>query len=245
MHRIYISSEYISGTQIHFPVEQSHRIDKVLRLKPGERLIIFDGQGKEYRVTLIKDSNNKLVGNIESIISINRDPSLQVTLLQGVPKFEKMDFIVQKATELGIHRIIPVITERTIPQLTIPKIKLRNERWQKIARAAAEQCGRTYIPVISPVVDYEKGLKQIDTQALKLLFWEEEQVRTIKSVIRKMNKPESIAIIIGPEGGLSKTEANLAIEAGAISVSFGSRLLRTETAPITALSILLYEFSDD
>jgi 16S rRNA (uracil1498-N3)-methyltransferase len=245
MHRIFISPEHISETLIYFPVEQSHRINKVLRLKPGDTLIIFDGQGKEYRVTLSIDKKKGWYGIIESITAINRDPKLKITLIQGIPKFEKMDFIVQKATELGINRIIPVITERTIPQLTKQKINLRVDRWQKIAIAAAEQCGRTIIPVISTVSSFELGLNEIKSHDIKLFFWEEEQKTTLKSVLRAIDVPESATIFIGPEGGFTKEEAALAIKTGAISVSLGSCLLRTETAPITALSILLYEFNDD
>ncbi|MFB3897308.1 MAG: 16S rRNA (uracil(1498)-N(3))-methyltransferase [bacterium] len=245
MHRIYIPIEHISETVIYFPEEQCHRIKKVLRLKPGDILIVFDGQGKEYRVSLANDTHKELIGNIESITAINREAGLRVTLMQGVPKFEKMDYIVQKATELGVYRIIPVITERTIPQLTISKMKLRSDRWQKIAIAAAEQCGRTVIPIISPITDFEIGLDEIKSQTMKLLFWEEERTRTLKSVIRTIDEPESVVVIIGPEGGLTRGEADSAVKVGAISVSLGSRLLRTETAPITALSIVFYEFSED
>jgi 16S rRNA (uracil1498-N3)-methyltransferase len=244
MHRIYIPPENISETSLILPAEQRHRITRVLRLNPGDTLIVFDGQGKEYRVTLNKGKNKELEGNIESITSINRDPELEITLMQGIPKFEKMDLIVQKTTELGIKRIIPVITERTIPHLTQQKIKLRVDRWQKIAIAAAEQCGRSIIPIISPITSFELGLEIIKSQDTKLFFWEEERTTTLKSVLQAMIIPQSTVIIIGPEGGFTKEEAALAVKSGAISVSLGSRLLRTETAPITALSILLYEFTE-
>lgn len=174
---------------------------------------------------------------------INRDPKLEITLIQGLPKFEKMDSIVQKATELGVKRIIPVITTRTIPSLTLQKTKLRLDRWQKIAISAAEQSGRTIIPLISPITNLDQGLLEIDSINLKLFFWEEERSVTLKSVLQKIDARNAAAIIIGPEGGFTKEEAKLAKQSEAISVSLGSQLLRTETAPIAALSILLYEFS--
>lgn len=243
MQRIYIEPENIIDTEMTFSIEQSHRISTVLRLKAGDSIIVFDGQGKEYRVILKKVKTNEIIGIIESMTLINRDPKLEITLIQGLPKFEKMDSIVQKATELGVKRIIPVITTRTIPSLTLQKTKLRLDRWQKIAISAAEQSGRTIIPLISPITNLDQGLLEIDSINLKLFFWEEERSVTLKSVLQKIDARNAAAIIIGPEGGFTKEEAKLAKQSEAISVSLGSQLLRTETAPIAALSILLYEFS--
>ncbi|MDI6784325.1 MAG: 16S rRNA (uracil(1498)-N(3))-methyltransferase [bacterium] len=244
MHRIYIEPENIAETEIMFPAEQSERIKKVLRLKVGDSVIIFDGLGKEYRVTIEKINQHEIAANIESMTVITRDPKLEITLMQGLPKFEKFDFIVQKATELGVKRIIPLITERTIPKLTPQKVKTRVNRWHKIACSAAEQSGRTVIPIISSIMNFQKGLEEIKSCELKLFFWEEERESNLKTILRKINQITSVAVIIGPEGGFTKEEAELAKQAGATSVSLGSRLLRTETAPITALSILLYEFSE-
>ena len=244
MHRVYIEPENIFKTEITFPAEQSHRISKVLRLKVGDSVIVFDGLGKEYRVTLDKIKNQNIRAAIESMTVINRDPKWEITLLQGLPKFGKMDFIVQKATELGVKRIIPIITDRTIPQLTSQKVKTRIERWQKIAISAAEQSGRTVIPSISTIINFEEGLEEIKSCELKLFFWEEERENKLKTILRKINQITSVAVIIGPEGGFTEEEAELAKQFGAISVTLGSQLLRTETAPITALSIFLYEFSE-
>jgi 16S rRNA (uracil1498-N3)-methyltransferase len=244
MHRIYTPPINISETEIMFPVEQTHRISKVLRLNEGSTVIVFDGIGKEYRVTLKKLKNQVMRGIIESVSGINRDPKLEIILLQGLPKFEKMDLIVQKATELGVKTIIPIITERSIPKLTPQKVKQRVDRWQKIAISAAEQSGRTIIPLIFSIVNFEIGLNEISHCDLKLLFWEEERKITLKSILRDINKPNSIAIVIGPEGGFTKEEVSLAKQFGISSVSLGSRLLRTETASITVLSILHYEFSE-
>jgi 16S rRNA (uracil1498-N3)-methyltransferase len=244
MHRLYISPENITETEIVFPAEQRHRISRVLRLKEGDSFIVFDGLGKEYRITLEQVKKKGICGIIESMTIINRDPKLKTTLLQGLPKFEKFDLIVQKATELGVQRIIPLITERTIPNLALQKVSIRVNRWQKIAIAAAEQSGRTIIPKISLVTSFIKGLEEIKSDDATLFFWEEEKQNSLKSVLKNISEIHSVSVIIGPEGGFSKKEAELAKQAGATSVSLGSRLLRTETVAITALSILFYEFAE-
>ncbi|MCX7920062.1 MAG: 16S rRNA (uracil(1498)-N(3))-methyltransferase [bacterium] len=242
MHRIYIPPEYVSENEIFFPDEPRHRVRSVLRLNSGDMVIIFDGHGQEYQVVLNQLGKNEIRGTITSKRIINREPKLDITLLQGLPKSEKMELIVQKATELGVSRIIPIITDRTIPRLTAEKANLRVERWQKIAIAAAEQSGRTRIPEIKPPVPFMQGLRNSVSEELRLFFWEEEKENTLKSILKKRRTLNSLALFIGPEGGFTMAEAELAKQAGAQIVSLGSRVLRTETAAIAVLSILLYEF---
>lgn len=244
MNRIYIPPEYIGDSEITFPAEQGHRVKSVLRLKVGDAVVVFDGLGKEYQVTLVDVKKKIIRASIESMTEINRDAKLEITLVQGLPKSEKMDYIVQKTTELGVKRIIPVITARVVLQLTPRKAQIREERWRKIAISATEQSGRTIIPKIDSVSTFEKGLVESKSCDLRLFFWEEERNISLKSVLNKINQLASVAVIIGPEGGFTKEEAALAKQTEATSVSLGSRLLRTETVPIAALSILLYQFTE-
>mgnify|MGYP002403718807 CR=1 FL=1 len=166
-------------------------------------------------------------------------------MLQGIAKGDKMDFIIQKCTELGIRRIIPVVTKRTVVQLTQEKAKKRQERWQRIAEETAKQSQRGLIPEVKEVTPLEEALKDLGDQPL-LIPWEEEKVQTMKEVLQanKENNNSSLALLIGPEGGLDPEEVALAKTYQGIPVTLGPRILRTETAGMAALTMILYELGD-
>jgi 16S rRNA (uracil1498-N3)-methyltransferase len=216
-------------------------IAAALRMKPGETLVLCDGKGTEYAATISQIGRAELVAEI--VNEAKREmPYPRVTLGQGLPKSDKMDWIVQKATELGVSNILPLATERTI--VKIKDEEKRINRWQKIAREAAMQSNRMDIPDIGQIVSFKEFLRSLtpDPRTLLLLPWE-EGTEPIKNVLRQNAEVKNILILIGPEGGFSVAEADMAKSKGFHLVSLGPNILRTETAAIAVLSMIGYEFS--
>ncbi len=245
MHRFFIDGQGIVDNRVVISGGNAHHIHKVLRLAKGAEIFLCDGRGKEYRATVI--SINK--GLVEAIIvgEIQRfsEPSCKVTLYQGVPKSDKMDWIVQKCVELGVHRIVPVLTERCVVRLENKKDRIKKrDRWQKIAEEAAKQSGRLRIPPIEEPIPLSEALKSMSDHSLILVPWEEEKNRGIKSVLNAYGDLQDIAYMIGPEGGMTAYEAEqLRIQRG-IHVTLGRRILRTETAGIAVLSMILFHMDE-
>ncbi len=238
--RFFISPEQVSGPQITLSGEDVRHIATVLRMKTGDELLLCDGQGTEYfaRITQV----NKSEIGTEITGQSKREPRFPRILLgQGLPKSDKMDWIAQKATELGVASIVPIVTERTI-------VKVRDEekrvsRWQKIAREAAMQSNRPDIPLVEKIQIYGRYLDTLttDSETLLLFPWE-EGTQPVKEVLRKSQDSKKIVVLIGPEGGFSAKEAELAKGKGFHLVSLGQNILRTETAAIAALSMIGYEY---
>jgi len=221
--------------------EDVRHIETVLRMKIGDDLLLYDGQGTEYQVKIAHMDRSSI--RTEIVSRTKREiRSPRVTLVQGLPKSDKMDMIVQKATELGVAEIIPLVTERTI-------VKIRDEekritRWQKICREAAMQSSRIDIPWVRGVQKFQDFVASLVSHpsSLNLLPWE-EGTQPIKSVLHGNEGVKNIIVLIGPEGGFSKAEAEVADEKGFYLVSLGPNILRTETASIAVLSMILYETS--
>jgi 16S rRNA (uracil1498-N3)-methyltransferase len=217
-------------------------VKSVLRMKKGDHLILFDGAGWEYEA-VIKNFSAKGI-NVE-VLGKNRiqDEAVKITVLQALPKANKMDSIVQKATELGACRIIPFRSVRSVPQLTADKARVRVLRWRSIATEAARQCGRADIPEVNDVLSFEETLASAEGGTLKIIFWEEESQRGIKKLLRdkRCEGAKDISVMIGPEGGFSRAEVESAVRSGFISVSLGRNVLKVETAAVTIISIIQYE----
>ena len=238
--RFFIAPSRISGSRISVTDEDVRHIASVLRMKTGDALLLCDGQGVEYQVAISHISKSEIMTDIVSRQK-REIAAPRITLGQGLPKFDKMDLIVQKATELGVSHIVPLVTERTI-------VKIRDEekrvsRWRKICREAAMQSDRPDIPLVEPVRSFRDYTRTLAPEpgTLLLLPWE-EGTQPIKEVLRGNQDIMRIVVLIGPEGGFSKTEAAMATEKGFYPVSLGRNILRTETAAIAALSMIGYEF---
>ena len=237
--RFFISPEQITGQSITISGEDVRHIGTVLRMTLGEQLVLCDGKGTEYVAAIVQLGRNELLTEIVSE-SKRAIPSQRVTLGQGIPKFDKMDLIVQKSVELGVSRILPLVTERTIVKLKDEEKRIT--RWQKIAQEAAMQSNRVDVPVIGTIVSFEDFLqtRNSELQTLHLLPWEEAS-EPIKNILHAEREASDIVILIGPEGGFSAAEAELAKSRGFHLVSLGPNILRTETAALAALSMILYE----
>ena len=247
--RFFISPGQITGQRIAVSGEDVRHIAAVLRMKTGDELLLCDGQGTEYQARIEQVSKNEIS---TEIVSQSKQALLvpRITLGQGLPKSDKMDLIVQKATELGVARIVPLITERTI--VKVKDEEKRITRWQKISREAAMQSNRPDIPIVENIRSLRDFILSLDPGpptlppgssgpgTLLLLPWE-EGTEPIKKVLRSRHEVASVVVLIGPEGGFSAAEAGMARDKGFHPVSLGPNILRTETAAIATLSMITYE----
>ncbi|SHG85518.1 16S rRNA (uracil1498-N3)-methyltransferase [Thermosyntropha lipolytica DSM 11003] len=245
MHRFFVSRDNIKGREAFIDKEEAHHIQKVLRLKEGDRITLFDGQGWEYYAFLQGVRDKKLVAWIEEAQKVDNEPPFRVNLVQGIPKGDKMELIIQKAVELGVYSIYPVLTERTVVTLKGEKETRKVERWRQIALEACKQCRRNIIPEIKPVISLRDMLELIAGKPA-LMFYENEQYNGIKKVLQENRDKikEEVFLLVGPEGGFAPGEADLAREKGIILCRLGPRILRTETASLAGISIILYELGD-
>lgn len=228
---------YISG-------EDVNHIKKVLRLSPGDNIIISDGCGYDYNVVIEAYEPQKVVTRIVSVKENCSEPPISVALFQGIPKSDKMDFIIQKSVELGVNQIIPVITERTVVKIDTKKdIGNKTSRWQRISLEASKQCNRGIIPRIAAPVSFNVALEMSKCFDLRVIPYENENRNRLTECLHKENQKQ-IAVFIGPEGGFSDSEIKKAVDNGLKTVTLGPRIVRTETAGIMTLSILMFTLGD-
>lgn len=240
MHRFFVPAESLQTAEISLPREISQQICRVLRLKIGSEILLLDDLGYEYASRLTEVNEVQCTASILSKQTSPGEPATQITLLIGLTQREKFELILQKCTEIGVTTFIPIITTRTLIQKTSDADD-KSPRWKKIIQEAAEQSHRGRIPMLSPALKYADALAQSKTDdALKLILWEDESNLSIKQQLRAF-EGNQVSLIIGPEGGLSAEEVELAKASGYIPVSLGKRILRMETAAIHAAGIVLYE----
>lgn len=247
MYKFFINHNQINENKAKIIGEDVNHIANVLRLKKEEKIIICDKDENISYVAKIKEINREYIKCeiIEQILE-NIESNVNIDLYQGLPKIDKMEYIIQKATELGVRDIYPVITKRCIVKLD-EKLKTKKiERWQKIAEVAAKQSKRDYIPKIENAINLENICQNIEKYDIILLAYEDEANNTLKHELKILaeNKTQKIkiGIIIGPEGGLDIEEVNKLKEAGAKIITLGKRILKTETASLVILSDIIYEF---
>lgn len=239
--RVHIPGPLVSGSRQTIEGDAANHIARVLRLEPGHPLIVFDGRGSEYAAQIEAIRKGAVVIDVRERSDSDRESPLSLTLAQGVSRGERMDWVVQKATELGVTRIIPVLTERTVVKMDARQAERRLQHWRGIAIAACEQSGRTRVPDIAAPVTLQDFLgRNTGAQASRLLLSPTGTLR-----IKDLRPPAGGALVlIGPEGGLSEPEQRAALYAGFLAVRLGPRVLRTETAAIAALTLLQHQFGD-
>jgi len=243
MPRLFIYEKLEVGDEIVVSGEEAHHIIRVLRLGHGDLVSISDGKSEE-SVGVISEVDTRSTKIKIRVLYKNKfeETKPTITLLQGLPKGEKFDWIIQKCTEIGVSRIVPIITQRTVVNIAPTKLEHRMMRWKKIAEEAAKQSMRMDIPEIAELLTFDEALKEIDRHHLSLIPWEQERNISLKKVLKDIDQSiTKVAVFIGPEGGFSPDEAEMARTHGAVPVSLGPRILRTETAAIAACSILMYE----
>lgn len=241
--RFFVSPSQIQGKQIVIQGEDVKHISKVLRLKKGDKILICNRQGIDYEC-IIKNMEKIITAEIISKNASIGEALTKITLFQALTKSDKMDYIIQKAVELGVHRIVPVVTERTIVKIENEKKEnSKLQRWNKISESAAKQSQRGIIPEVAAVIPLIEAFNQAEKMDLKLIPYEMEKNNHLKDLLANCTA-KSIAIFIGPEGGFEESEINLAKEHGIIPVTLGRRILRTETAGLVTVSIMMYEMGE-
>ena len=243
MKKIFLQNHKLEEDRIILDVATSHHLQHVLRYRVGDPVLVSDEKEWEYVTRLGETLGNQLTLLIDEKRPL-QTPSSQIVLVQGICKGEKMDWIIQKATELGVSAIIPLETERTIVRLEENKESKRRERWQKIALEAAKQSGADKVPEILPVLKIKLLPDMLRSTPGKHLFlWEEEEQKGLRSGLRELTVEslERVTVIIGPEGGFTPQEAEKIIASGGMPLHMGRRILRAETAALAALAIVMYE----
>lgn len=219
-----------------------NHIRNVLRMKPGEEISVSNGQdGREYRCGILSLDEDCIRCELRFIKEDGVELLSKIYLFQGLPKADKMEFIIQKAVELGVYQVIPVATKRCVVKLDDKKAKSKIARWQGIAEAAAKQSKRGIIPQVSEVMSFRDAVRYAADMDVKLIPYElAEGMEKTKALIESIEPNRSIAVFIGPEGGFEEEEIRFALESGIEPVTLGKRILRTETAGMTVLSWMMY-----
>lgn len=234
------------GTDIILTGGDVNHIRNVLRLKTGEQIVVCDNRGRDYYCTLSHIGSEEVACRIVDICDNFSELPLKVTLFQGYPKSDKMDLIVQKMVELGVSRIVPVYTSRTIVKLDARKAAKKTERYNTIAVAAAKQSGRGVVPEVTEPVSWRQALEMAKLLDMNIIPYEEAKgLDESREVIARTKEHSTLGIFIGPEGGFSKEEIEEAREIGAGCITLGHRILRTETAGLCVMSLVMFAADRD
>ena len=241
MNRFFVPPESLTSSTVVFPPETAHQIASVLRLRVGQNVILLDNLGSEFEVCLSRVEKKSVSGEVIARRPALPEPAVQVSLYLCLTQREKFEWMLQKCTELGAAAFYPLISSRSLVQDAAEAAK-KNTRWSQILQEAAEQSGRGRIPRLYPVQSWNQALHSAPTGHTHcLLAWEEEKAHSLKQALSGLAAPLSLAVLIGPEGGLSPQEASAAEAAGILPVSLGPRILRMETAAITVVANILFE----
>ncbi len=235
--RFFVEGVHGVGDRVAFADDDARKIATVLRGRSGERVQVVDSSGAAYAASLDVEGTNVRATLDERLARGARETSLRVTIAQGIPKGQKMDLIVEKATELGVASIVPLRSERVLGERTG---EAKRERWERLAKTAAQQCGRSTIPTIEPVLAWSGLIATFAEYDRVYVPWELADVTPLRAVFDADSGCANVLIVIGPEGGFSADEVARAAAAGAVTISLGTRILRTETVALVVLSALLY-----
>ncbi|WP_258360270.1 16S rRNA (uracil(1498)-N(3))-methyltransferase [Moorella sulfitireducens (nom. illeg.)] len=242
-HHFFLPVPVFPGETAVLEGENAHHALRVLRLRVGETISLADSRGQGYQAEVVAIHKDRVVAAVKAPLE-SPEPRVKVTLYQAWPKGDKMDLIVEKCTELGVARIVVINTERSIPRPDREACARRQERWQQKARAAASQSRRHLIPAVEGPLELSEALAGLDQDTLLLVPWEEERSCNLKSVLEASPGVQELAVLIGPEGGLTRAEVDLARKFGGRSVTLGPRILRTETAGLVCLAAIMYALGE-
>lgn len=256
MPKFFVKQEAVKDNQIKIYGQDVKHIKNVLRKQVNDKLTICNiDKQEDYLCKISEIQKEYIICDIIEKIENNSEPNIEVTILQGLPKFEKMELIIQKSIELGAYEITPVSMERCIVKISSKDIEKKLQRWNKIAEAAAKQSGRNRIPKVTSITNIKNICDNIEKYDILLVAYEKERDNKIKECLKEIkqkykksnisDKKLKIAILIGPEGGISEDEIERLKKCGAISVSLGNRILRTETVALNLISIIMYELNDE
>lgn len=238
MHRFFVTPEHIEDERVTLAPEQAHQLYRVLRLRPGATICVLDGEGLEYIAELVELSTSTATARVQEKRPCRTEPRVRLCLGLGLIKGEKMDWAVQKATEVGAAEIVPLACAHSVVRVDAERAAGKVQRWQRIAMEAAEQCRRGRIPVVTLPQTPAQLLARVSEFDRMLLADEQETAPLAATLQPEMRR---VLLLIGPEGGFAPEEAGAARTAGAISISLGPRILRAETAAVVGCALVVHE----
>lgn len=244
MHRFFVEPGAVQHNRALLRGEVVHQIRDVLRMHPGNEIVLLDNTGMAYHVELTMVERDAVRGRVLQSASANTEPTTKITLYQALLKGQKFDWVVQKGTEVGITAFVPVLCSRCVMGSAEDVGRTRLERWQKIITEAAEQSSRAVLPKLGEVMVLADACHEAGRDGLSLIPWEEERTMGLREALKRDPMSEQVNIFIGPEGGLTEQEIHTAQAAGIIPVSLGRLTLRAETAGLVAATAILYERND-
>jgi len=242
MHHFFVTPAQLTGRHVHFDADQAHQMRRVLRLRPGDRVLVLDGRQWKYDVTLEEVGNTRAVGRLGERTAAAGEPAVRLTLYQSLLRREKFEWVLQKGTELGVAAFVPVITRRSLVRDAEDVTPEKLGRWRRIIKEAAEQSGRGVLPDLSPPIPFAAALEAAGRPAL--IAWEGESDANLHAALQTHVGATEVALFVGPEGGYEPEEIAAARRASVIPVTLGRRVLRTETAAVVGAALLLYELGE-
>lgn len=248
MYRFFVKQEQIDMEEkkIHITGSDVNHIKNVLRMRQGETILISAGDNLEYTCLVSEMEAEEVIADISYVQEVGMELPSKIYLFQGLPKSDKMELIIQKAVELGAAEIVPMATKRAVVKLDAKKAAKKVQRWNEIAKSAAKQSKRGLIPEVKPVMSFKEAVEYGKSMDMLLIPYEDAKgIAHSREVVEAVKDKRSLGIYIGPEGGFPEEEVSLAMKAGAEPVTLGHRILRTETAGMTLLSILMFMLEED
>ncbi len=243
MYHFFVEPDQVHEDYVELLGDDVNHMKNVLRMRAGEEISVNDGSGREYRCRVESYMKGTARATIIERLTSNTELPSRLVLYQCMPKGDKMELIIQKAVKLGAAAIVPVSSARCVVKLDEMKARKKQQRWQEIARSAAKQSGRSQIPTVEPVQSFPEALQSAAELDVRLIPYEKESssIERTRGILSGIGKGQSVGVFVGPEGGFEKAEAEAAAEAGVIPITLGRRILRTETAAISILSILMFQ----
>ena len=245
MHHFFVEPSDVGDSFISIKGQDVNHIRNVLRMKIGEEILISDGTGKDYVCEVAELSDDIVTAKITDFLAEGRELKTELYLFQGLPKSDKMELIIQKAVELGVKAIIPVSTSRSIVKLDGKKEESKIKRWQAISESAAKQSKRGIIPEVKSIMSFKEAINYVNDFDVKIIPYENaNNMAETKQIVSSIKEKMKVAIFIGPEGGFADSEIDYALEKDVKPISLGKRILRTETAGMTILSVIMFNIEE-
>jgi len=242
--RLYVEPDTLAAGKRSLSGDDYHYLVRVLRMGVGSQVVLFDGAGRRANATLARVGPRDALLEVGLVGAVSPRTDPRIWILLPLLKGDRMDWCIQKLVELGTSRILPIRTARCVVELRGQRAQRRLRRWTAIARAAARQSQGEMVPELAPVADLQEAIATAEAAALKLVFWERTRARSLRTALHSQEPPASIAVLVGPEGGLEPEEVDRAITAGFVPMGLGPRVLRAETAAIAAATVLGYALGD-
>ena len=236
MPRFYCPHPLAAGASVDLPEAVAHHLH-VVRMQPGDALTLFDGRGGQYRASLLDSGRKRASATVEAHEAVDVELPYAITLAQGLPEGSKMDWIIEKAVELGVAAIQPLAARRSVVRLSAERAEKRQAHWEGVIVAASEQCGRNRLAALAPLADFGRWVAQAQRAQQRSVLLSPRATQTL-SGWAQASAPQALTLLVGPEGGFTQEEEDAALAAGALALSMGSRVLRTETAALAAMAML-------